>query len=360
MWPCGASSKLMLHRRPINEPRDGHTRSGGLDHADEDAMTHLRRIRRVVILILLALLLGCADLAIRSAPPKTVQPSTTGLAATAVKTFWENFYEAQYEKISEILFLLTAAYLENPNDPQVALLLAHTHFWKVSERARLDSIDPRITDHLILAERYFEEARRLTSADDRIPGWLGAVKMALGQIHQDERLKREGYFMAKAAKAAYPHFNGFSFSYPLIRQPYDSTRFKEAVESIWNNTELCAERTFNRSRPVFDYGQLSRLKTTTGLTRVCWNTPLVPHNFEGFFLHLGDVLLKNGQKEAAEAAYGVIKQSPDYHTWRYKAALEDRLANGEDWSRRMRDKDLENDPPYMFNSTIACVVCHAK
>jgi hypothetical protein len=157
--------------------------------------------------------------------------------------------------------LLTAAYLENPNDPRLALLLAHTHLWKVSERARLSPVPPEITDHLILAERYFAEARQLAPDDDRIPGWLGSVKLALGTIHRDERVTREGYFMVK---------------------------------------------------------------------------------------------------EAAATTYRFIKTVPEYATWRYKPALEEQLANLNDWMARLRDADRANDPPYMLNSVIACLGCHAR
>ena len=81
---------------------------------------------------------------------------------------------------------------------------------------------------------------------------------------------------------------------------------------------------------------------------------------EGFFLHFGDVLLKNGQKEAAATTYRFIKTVPEYATWRYKPALEERLANLDDWMARLRDADRANDPPYMPNSVIACVACHAR
>ncbi len=314
-------------------------------------------MRVALVLILQA---GCTEMAIRSAPPKQPVASTTEPAKQAVRAFWDNFFAARYDQIPNIRTLLTAAYLENPNDPEIALLLTHTQLWAVSERSRLDRIGPEITDHLILAERYLEEAKHLAPDDLRIPGWLGDVKMALGQIHQDERLTRTGYFMAKGAAQAYPEFNGFTFSYGLVSQPYDSPQFRESVEWMWENLRVCTGRTYDRFRPEIEYRQFASLRTEEGPKRVCWNTPRVPHNVEGFFLHFGDVLLKNGQREAAEAAYGVIKQVPEYTTWRYKAALEERLSNAGDWIRRLRAKDPKNEPPYLFNSPIACVACHAR
>src|SRR5712692_3455833 len=89
------------------------------------------------------------------APKKTPQISNTPLAQQAQAFFWREFHAGHYEQIPEILRLLTAAYLEQPRDPKLPLLLAHSHLWKLSERARTDGRDPRITEHAILAEKYF-------------------------------------------------------------------------------------------------------------------------------------------------------------------------------------------------------------
>jgi len=35
-------------------------------------------------------------------------------------------------------------------------------------------------------------------------------------------------------------------------------------------------------------------KTKEGKKRVCWNSWIAPHNFEGFFLNMGDMLVKSG------------------------------------------------------------------
>jgi len=310
--------------------------------------------------VAVSLLAGCAEVAIRSAPAKQPRASQSDLAQNATRAFWENFYEARYENIPQVQMLLTAAYLENPNDPRLALLLAHTHLWKVSERARLSPVPPEITDHLILAERYFAEARQLAPDDDRILGWLGSVKLALGTIHRDERVTREGYFMVKGTAAAYPQFADFTLSYTLVGQPHDSSRFTEAVAAMWENLDLCFGHRYDRVRPVLEWAPVAALRTDSGLASVCWNTALVPHNVEGFFLHFGDVLLKNGQKEAAETTYRFIKTVPEYATWRYKPTLEERLANLDDWMARLRGADRANDPPYMLNSVIACLGCHAR
>ena len=77
----------------------------------------------------------------------------------------------RYDNIARVQMPLTAAYLETPGDPRLALLLAHTHLWKLAERARLATVPPEITDHAVLAEQHFEEARRLAPEDAQDGIW---------------------------------------------------------------------------------------------------------------------------------------------------------------------------------------------
>ena len=36
------------------------------------------------------------------------------------------------------------------------------------------------------------------------------------------------------------------------------------------------------------------LETKEGARRACWNSRIAPHNLEGFFLNMGDMLVKSG------------------------------------------------------------------
>ena len=182
-----------------------------------------------------------APLAIRSAETKTPAAGQTDLARHASTTFREALYAARYESLPDVRRLLTASYLENPSDPEVALLLGHAHLWTLSERSRVgDAVGPEITDHALLAEHYFGEASALAPEDDRIPGWQGGARLAIGDIHDDQRATRRGYFQLREAVRAYPAFNGFSAGFVLSSQDRDSDRFAEAVELFWTNLAACA------------------------------------------------------------------------------------------------------------------------
>src|SRR5260370_15798879 len=155
--------------------------------------------------------------------------SDSELARRAQTFFHESLAAGRYDDLPEATRLLTAAYLQNPRDPSVSFLLGMAHLWKVSERLREPKQDPTITDHLILADKYLSEARRLNPKDLRVPGFEGSVKMALGSIHQDEALKRQGYFILKNGMKAYPEFNFFPRSFLLSNAPRENPRFTDAI-----------------------------------------------------------------------------------------------------------------------------------
>ena len=225
----------------------------------------------------LAALPACSSVAIASAPEKTPKPSDSPLAARAKTTFRETLASGDYEAIPGATELLTQAYLESPRDPELALLVGHAHLWRVAERERAAEKSARVTDDLIVAEKYFSEAKRLSPEDARIDGWLSGIRLALGAIHADEKLTRIGYFELKDGVASYPQFNLFTFGYVMAGAPRASDRYKEAVESMWKNLDACAGEKIDRSRP--DYAKFEQ--RTAGENRVCGNDAKAPHNYEG-------------------------------------------------------------------------------
>lgn len=296
--------------------------------------------------------------AVRFAPEKSAQPSETELSRRAVATFWEHFPAGRRERIPEITSLLTAAYLENPRHPKVALLLAHTHLWALSERDR-QAENPLASDHAPLAERYFEEARRLAPDDKRIPGWLGAVKLAIGRLHQDERSLREGYYMLQVAARAWPEFNHFSAGYPLSILPAGDPLYRKALEHQWLNVDACfgvEGRKVDRHEPVVD----GSLATTEGPRRVCWNSAVAPHNFEGFFLNMGDMVLKTGDAPTAAKLYRIAQGSEEYGSWPYRTIVESRLARIDELAQAFTTSPPGGEPEMMFTSPYNCMACHQR
>jgi hypothetical protein len=312
-----------------------------------------------IIIVLAVLGGGCAELAIRSAPEKTRSTDRTASARRADDLFWRTLHGGAYERIPEALTALQAAYLENPDDAVTAAHVGWMHIWRLAERTRLDPVPPGITDHAVLGRRYFEEAVRLDPRDARYLGFYASLLMNEGAIHKDEQLTRKGYFTMLRAVEAFPEFNYFTAGYTMASRPHDSKRFAEALEYQWRNLDVCVGEKVDRKNP--DYAKYMRLEVKEGPKRVCWNSWIAPHNFEGFFLNFGDMLVKAGQPELAVRMYANARLTPDHATWKYRDVLEDRMRNAAGYVPAFRQR---NPPPgaprLMTDSRFTCTGCHER
>ena len=127
--------------------------------------------------------------------------------------------------------------------------IAWLHNWRVAEGARLSTVPATITDHTILARRYFDEAVKLNPSDARTLGFLAAHIVAEGTLHKDERLVRRGYSVLLDAIDAWPECNLFTAGFVLSRLPADSPRFKEGLEWQWREMDVCAQERIDRTNP---------------------------------------------------------------------------------------------------------------
>ena len=304
---------------------------------------------------------GCATLAIWSAPDKAASPERTPLALGADRLFWQTLHSGEYQKIPDALTALKAAYLENPTDAVTAAHIGWMHIWRLAERGRPASgpRDPGITDNAVLSRKYFEEAVRLNPGDARYLGFYASLLMTEGAIHKDERLRRRGYYTMLDAVRAWPEFNYFTAGYVFSAQAHDSERFREGLEYQWLTLDVCVGERVDRGNP--DFARYMKLETTQGPKRVCWNSWIAPHNFEGFFLNFGDMLVKAGDPDTAIKIYRNAQHTNDYASWAYKGVLEHRMRNAARYVDAFRQENpAAGAPTIMIRSPFACVGCHQR
>ena len=184
------------------------------------------------------------------------------------------------------------------------------------------------------------------------------MTLAEGRINQDERLTREGYFLLLRSIKAWPEFNLFTGGYILSRMPAESPQFKEGLEWQWQTLCDCTLTSIDHRDP--DYSPYMRLETTEGKKRVCWNSWIAPHNFEGFFLNMGDMLVKAGDWQTARKIYANAKLSRDYDHWKFGTVLEDRMEQAESNVAVFNDLGPNPRVRMMINSEFACMACHQK
>lgn len=317
--------------------------------------------RLILLIFILSTLTGCSyeTFALMTTPPKEPIESCNSLACIAEKNFWETLHQGNYANIPYVTKLLTAAYLKNPHDPTLAAHLGFIHIWKITERAREKEIPPTITDHISLAKKYFADAVELKPEDARFQGFLGDSMLVIGQIYQDEREEVRGYFQLQRAISMWPEFNYFTAGYPMSTLPPESKHFREGLEWQWKTLDLCTGTSIDRNDP--DYRPYMRLETQRGPKRACWNSWIAPHNFEGFFLNMGDMLVKQGDWKTAIKIYCNAKLSKNYSCWPYRKMLERRIQHAKENVQRFQDGDGKTpDTTILFNSGSGCVVCHQR
>ena len=125
---------------------------------------------------------------------------------------------------------------------------------------------------------------------------------------------------------------------------------------MWKNLDACAGEKIDRSRP--DYAKFEQ--RTAGENRVCGNDAKAPHNYEGFWLTMGDMLVKAGDPAAARAIYANARHAPAYATWKYKDTLEDHAAHADARAKRYESEEGAMWPAKAEDSAPSCVRCHAR
>jgi uncharacterized protein YceK len=319
----------------------------------------LVKLRLISLMAAMLALVGCSRVAQLTAPQKHPHTARTSTALEADALFWQTLHGGQYDQISPALEALTVAYLQDPRDAVTAAHVGWLHVWRVSEAARSPVKHATITDDLVLSRKYFEEAVQLDPGEARYRGFYGSLLMAEGTVHGEEALVRKGYYTLMGAVNAWPEFNLFTAGYVMSRLPAGSARYRQGLAMQWRTLDLCAGQPVSRMDP--DFGAFMHRETQEGHQRVCWNSWIAPHNFEGFFLNFGDMLVKAGDWQSAQRIYADARLSAAYAQWPYREVLEQRIEHAESNVAKFNASDPAGDPiseRIMFNSSIACVACH--
>jgi len=157
----------------------------------------------------------------------------------------------------------------------------------------------------------------------------------------------------------WPEFNLFCLGLAYDQLPARDPDYAKAVKAALDNVDACVGEPLDRNAP--DISKYLGQATNEGPKRACWNTWIAPHNAEGFYLWVGDVLVKQGNVSAARVAYNDVKLIAEYPRWPYRALLEDRLSSDLDAKAALyQDADPANDPPFGGEeANRRCMVCHA-
>ena len=304
-------------------------------------------------------------------PTKRNPRRLSSFAIAADSVFWRTLRDGAYDQIPRAMALLKAAYLQNPRDPETAAHVGFLHAWRLAERARLAAVPPTLTDDAVLARTYFERAAAHGPASPEvIDGFLAAFQRTEGEIHADPALSAAGLARGRAAARRWPAFNAFTLGYTLSGRPDSSALFREGIELQWASMAACRAAAVDRADPAVGAGRVAQMAQHDERTRrACGNSWIAPHNAEGFFLNMGDMLVKAGDWRTARRVYGLARLEPTYPRWAYRAVLEAREADAERNVTAFRAPEVRGRPPagsasadparrIMLRTPFACMACH--
>ena len=310
----------------------------------------------IVIGVTCMFLIGCEFFALSFAPKKRAINNNSELTTHAHKVFWETLHKGDYLNISKpmIGMLMLAAMLFS--------IFIGFHMTSGSEGGMIVTNDENLA---VLARKFFGESVKLDPKDARYLGFHSSMLMTEGKIHNDEYLTRKGYFQGLDSIKDWPQFNLFTIGYTMSSKDYNDLRFTEALEMQWKNIEVCIDSKFDRKNPDFsNYFQLEFSEERESHKRACWNSWIAPYNFQGFFMNLGDMIVKKGDSETAKKIYQIAKTQSDFKTWPYKDILNRRIANAKKNVNQFRRKILNsenfNENTIMINTPFSCMACHEK
>ena len=317
----------------------------------------MRNLRYLILIVGIFFISSCSWLAKSTAPTKVAsKPSQEAMHQADL--FWQAFHNGDYQKIDALTESHLQVLVKDPNDALTISHIAFLYSWKFSERNRLPE-SARSIENATLAKRYFEEAVTLNPDEARFKGFAAGFTMAEASILKNEKQLRQGYYEMKDAISMWPEFNLFTSGYVMSRNESGSKPFNEGLEQQWENLDVCFGEKVSRHSPEIQ--KYLSLETQVGPKRACWNSWIAPHNWEGFFLNFGDMLVRANDLTNARVMYEATKFSKDYQQWPYRDVLERRLNHLNElpkwFAQAKRD---EPEATSMINSRFSCVACHQK
>ena len=224
-------------------------------------------------------------------------------------------------------------------------------------------------ENIFLSNRFFKEAIILNPKDPRTYGFQSAVQMCEGAFTNNLELLAQSYFGSLKAIRKWSQFNKFALSYVEGQLDTGSRMYKQGLKLQWEIIDECAEARLTEEKIMKDpVGLLTALyheinqSDDPEIKRACGNSQIAPHNWEGFFLNFGDMLVKAGRTEQASVMYNAAKIAPSYGDWIYKDVIDQRLAglneNVHMFNRTQNLLALTDKKQMMINSEMSCTGCH--
>jgi tetratricopeptide (TPR) repeat protein len=319
-------------------------------------------MKKFYFLSIIIILAGCTTIIPAITKKKSFNIIDKPVAKEANEYFWNNYHQGNYDSIDNIIAKLNIALLDDPQNLRTTAHLGFVHIWALAERQRLQNANPSITEHIFLSQKYFDEAYHMNPHDTRILGFLADLTLAEGNQLVNKRKETQGYFLGLKSIRQWQQFNRFSIGYIMSNLDTSDKNFQKGLEWQYETIDDCSCEKNTRKTDYKKAIDNIRKSTDPKIHRACWNTWIAPHNWEGFCLNWGDMLVKNGDVNEAIRIYSLAKESDNYQEWPYKNELELRIKNAQNnvsaFNKPIDEQNIKDQQVIMFNSKMACMGCH--
>lgn len=274
--------------------------------------------------------------------------------------FWEQFHSGNARNVTELIGRLEKQYQEDSTNVIAAAHLGFAHFWLLAEGIRQGVPVNDLPLAVTKAYHYFMKAYQLNPNDKRVLGFLADAEMSYAGVMQSGPLLQQGYARGLQSISDWPEFNKFTIGTTFSSDAPDTELFKTALEWQWTTLEDCYTSPIDRSNPnIQRFISRDMSGHNLGRDRACYNSWIAPHNIEGYFLHMGDMIVKTGDYQTAAKVYELAKASPDYDTWEFKPVLEKRIQNAQRNTQTFLDNSQQGiDNVIISVSGSLCMSCH--
>ena len=276
--------------------------------------------------------------------------------------FWNSFHSNDLENLDKTIKEMEAEFDKYPANGDLAKYLGFANTWYFAEFQRRGvEIDSTFLNAISNMRKFFQASIDI-NGDIRSQSFLYANNFALAKLDEDEQTALANAKKLDELMVIWPEWANFAGLGPYGLYPENTKEFSRSLDLIWEEVELCIGERIDRKNPM---PQLKKFKDEkrTGRSRVCSSSWIAPHSFEGFFLTLGDLLVKNNDFGVAKNIYEHAKTAENYQKWdqKFKDILSDRIARMEHHRDNFRKPMIEQEEPkFAPVMEYGCTVCHQK
>lgn len=284
-----------------------------------------------------------------------------GEASPARDSYFDALWQGSYTQLNTIIPALKQE--ADAGDERSMATLGFAYAWQLAEYRRNPSADANVGKNARLAVEAFDSAMKDIPNDARLLGFRGSFKQAQARVENNPSLITAGFIDEELAARRWPAWGLFTKAYGVITLSPTDKVYQDGINAMWKNIDVCAGTKVDRDNfVVTDYPGLFASNPDLRIQRACTNTPVAPHNIEGFFLYFGDLYAKASDLEKARHMYQIaLDMNPG--DWPYAQVAMRRIERLEQLPALFnteydRSLPVSVDDINMFQGPANCTGCH--